>query len=233
MLLRTHNIILLLYYTTVVNVYDTQYATTVVAETSWRGNTGIVHTMLLWHNNSFTAAPMRLVATADILQFVVARYSPDTGAPPPHRDVSGYVGEGIVAWWWVADIRGCAAMEGGFDFRGRDTRAAAAHRYAWVTRDFLHFYFLTLLAEFTVWYLASVVTSRPLHCFPLSLLLSNFRLPLLSELCSAHSIIARLFPEGTTFLFHVIFIFYWKKKYIIFVFIILFSWIIIHKPFYQ
>lgn len=44
----------------------------------------------MWHNNSFTAAPTRLVATADILRLVAARYSPGAGAP--RSNVSGYEG---------------------------------------------------------------------------------------------------------------------------------------------
>lgn len=67
---------------------------------------------------------------------------------------------------------------------------------------FCIFIFLTSLTELTVWYLVSVVTSHPLHCFSLScflslclpqcLSLSNFRLPPFSELWTAcrHEIVS-------------------------------------------
>lgn len=74
-------IILLLWYYTTVIVCTTLDAATVAVQTSWRVNPGIVHIMLQWHN-SFTSAPTRLVATADILRFMVVRYSIP---PPPTR----------------------------------------------------------------------------------------------------------------------------------------------------
>jgi len=119
---------------------------------------------------------------------------------PPRSNVSGYGG-----------FRGCGAVVNDFE----DGVHAQLHRYARVTRDFLRFYFLTSLAEFTVWYLASVVTSRPLHCVSTlfrSLSLSNFRLPLFSELCS---VMTRLFPPGPMFMFYRFFLFN-EKTYCIF-----------------
>jgi len=99
-------LLLLLYYTTAI-LYTTLDAATVAVETSWRGNSEIVHT-LQWHN-SFTTAPTRLVATADILRFVVARCTPcrrplDTGVPPrtfPDTVVVGLMRRG---GWWTCGV---------------------------------------------------------------------------------------------------------------------------------